>query len=79
MTPLSCGEAWQQFDRIYLDFAFDPRNIRLCADSFTPNNQFNKLYSCWPVVITLYNLPPEMCMKDHYLFLTCIIRSLGNP
>ena len=62
-------------------FASDPRNIRLGLyyDGFTLNNQFSKLYSCWPMVVTPYNLPFEMCIKDHYLFLTCIIPSLNNP
>ena len=31
------------------------------------------------MVVTPYNLPPEMCMKDPYLFLTCIIPSPDNP
>ena len=53
--------------------------LGLCVDSFTPNNQFSKPYSCWPVVVTPYNLPPEICMKDPYLFLNCIILGLDNP
>ena len=81
MTHSSHGEAWHHFDRTYSDFASDPHNIRLglCADGFTPNNQFSKPYSCWSVVVTPYNLQPEMCMKDPYLFLTCIIPSPDNP
>ena len=46
---------------------------------FAPNNQFSKPYSCWPVLIMPYNLPLEMCMKDPYLFLTCMIRDLADP
>ena len=59
MTHPFHGEAWQHFDGTYPDFASDPRNIRLrfCFNNFTPNNQFNKPYSCWPVIITPYNLP----------------------
>ena len=81
MTHPSHGEAWKHFDQTYPDFAADPRNVRLglCADGFTPNNQFSKPYSCWPVVVTPYNLPPEMCMKDPYMFLTCIIPGPDNP
>ena len=62
------------------DFVSNPRNIRLglCADDFTSNNQFSKLYSCWPMVVTSYNLPPEMCMKDPCLFLTRIIPGPNN-
>ena len=36
-------------------------------------------YSYQLVVVTPYNLLPEMFMKDPYLFLTCIIPSLNNP
>ena len=81
MTYPSHGEDWHHFDRTYPDFVFDPRNIRLglCADGFTSNNQFSKPYSCQLVVVTSYNLPLEMCMKDPYLFLTCIILGPDNP
>ena len=81
MTHPSHGEAWKHFDQTYPNFAADSRNVRLglCADGFTPNNQFSKPYSCWPVVVTPYNLPPEMCMKDPYMFLTCIIPGPDNP
>ena len=36
-------------------------------------------YSCWPVFITPYNLPPEMLMTSPYIFLNCVIPGLGNP
>ena len=31
------------------------------------------------MVVTPYNLLPETCMKDPYLFLTCIIPNPDNP
>ncbi|XP_072087304.1 uncharacterized protein [Arachis hypogaea] len=81
MTHPSHGEAWKSFDRIHSNFALEPRNIRLglCSDGFTPNIQFSKPYSCWPVIVIPYNLPPGMCMKDPYLFLTCLIPGPNNP
>ncbi|XP_025665201.1 uncharacterized protein [Arachis hypogaea] len=81
MTHPSHGEAWKSFDCIHSDFALDPRNIRLglCSDGFTPNIQFSKPYSCWPVIVIPYNLPPGMCIKDPYLFLTCLIPGPNNP
>ncbi|XP_052188767.1 uncharacterized protein LOC127799085 [Diospyros lotus] len=56
----SDGEAWKHFDNVHPDFACEPRNIRLglCADGFTPYGQSGKTYSCWPVIVTPYNLPP---------------------
>ena len=81
MVHPSYGEAWHYFDRTYPDFASDPDNIilELCADGFTPNNKFSKPYSCQLVVVTFYNLPPEICMKDPYLFLTYTIPGPDNP
>ncbi|XP_019226099.1 PREDICTED: uncharacterized protein LOC109207610 [Nicotiana attenuata] len=77
----SDGEAWKYFDRVFPDFASEPRNIRLglCADGFTPFAVFAVPYSCWPVFVTPYNLPPEFCMTSPYLFLTCIIPGPRNP
>ncbi|XP_060182571.1 uncharacterized protein LOC132612291 [Lycium barbarum] len=77
----SDGEAWKHFDRTFSDFANEPRNIRLglCADGFTPFSVSVAPYSCWPVFVTPYNLPPEMCMTSPYLFLTCIVPGPRNP
>ncbi|GLT24991.1 hypothetical protein SLA2020_001500 [Shorea laevis] len=77
------GMAWQHFDRTYPDFASEPRNVRLglCTDGFSPFGQSASPYSCWPVFVTVYNLPPSMCMKPEYIFLSLIIsgpQSLGK-
>lgn len=75
------GEAWKHFDESYPEFAKDPRNVRLglCADGFAPFDKTGRTYSCWPVVITPYNLPPWMCMKREFLFLTVLIPGPSNP
>ncbi len=78
----SDGEAWKHFDLMYPDFANEPRNVRLglCSDGFTPYVQASSTaYSCWPVVVTPYNLPPEMCMTKPFMFLTCLIPGPRNP
>ena len=38
ISHLADGEAWQDFDQVYPDFAKDPRNIRLglATDGFNP-------------------------------------------
>ncbi|XP_019266286.1 PREDICTED: uncharacterized protein LOC109243756 [Nicotiana attenuata] len=76
----SDGEAWKHFDRVFPDFANEPRNIRLglCAGGFTPFSVSAAPYSCWPVFVTPYNLPPELCMTSPYLFLTCIVPGPRN-
>ena len=58
----SDGEAWKHFDWVHADFAIDPRNVRLslCTDGFDPYIQASSSpYSCWPIIVTLYNLPLE--------------------
>ncbi|OMO99515.1 Transposon, En/Spm-like protein [Corchorus capsularis] len=81
MCHLSDAEAWKHFDRTYPDFAFEPRKIRLglCADGFSPYGQYGQSYSCWPVIVTPYNLPPGMCMKSEYMFLSLICPGPKNP
>ncbi|XP_052724112.1 uncharacterized protein LOC128193952 [Vigna angularis] len=76
------GEAWRHFDRVHRDFSIEPRNVRLglCSDGFNPYVQASSIpYSCWPVIVTPYNLPPEMCMSKPYMFLTCLIPGPFNP
>ncbi|KAL0387661.1 UNVERIFIED_CONTAM: hypothetical protein Sradi_2647900 [Sesamum radiatum] len=70
-----------EYISMYPDFATEPRNVRLglCADGFAPHGQYGKSYSCWPVIIMPYNLPPRMCMKPEYMFLSLIIPGPANP
>ncbi|XP_047321118.1 uncharacterized protein LOC124925192 [Impatiens glandulifera] len=81
MCHPSNGEAWKTFDNYYPKFAKEDRNIRLglCSDGFAPFGQFGKSYSCWPVIITPYNLPPGMCMKTPYMLMSLIIPSPKSP
>ncbi|KAL0359821.1 UNVERIFIED_CONTAM: hypothetical protein Sangu_0831500, partial [Sesamum angustifolium] len=53
-------EAWKHFDRMYPDFAEESRNVWLGLRTygFAPHDQFSYTYSCWPIIITPYNLPP---------------------
>ena len=54
--------------------------LGLSSDGFTPYVQpSTSPYSCWPVFLTPYNLPPEMCMTKPYMFLTCLIPGPSNP
>ncbi|KAL0328063.1 UNVERIFIED_CONTAM: hypothetical protein Scaly_2238900 [Sesamum calycinum] len=67
MCHPSDAEAWRHFDRTHPNFALEPRNIRLglCIDGFAPHGQYGRTYSCWPVIITPYNLPPGMCVRTY--------------
>ncbi|GFP99843.1 mitochondrial pyruvate carrier 3 [Phtheirospermum japonicum] len=59
----------------------ETRNVRLglCTDGFQPFGSFGKQYSSWPVIVTPYNLPPWMCMKEQYMFLSVLVPGPQNP
>ncbi|KAL2227792.1 UNVERIFIED_CONTAM: hypothetical protein Sindi_2137900 [Sesamum indicum] len=73
-------EAWRHFEWTYPNFAVEPRNVRLClcTHRFTPHGQYGLTYSCWPVILTLYNLLNEMCMSFKYMFLMMVIPDPSN-
>jgi hypothetical protein len=75
------GEARKKFDSSHLEFAREVRNVRLglCTDGFSPFSMSGKQYSCWPVILTSYNLPFWMCIKDAVMFFTVIILGPKNP
>ena len=54
--------------------------LGLWSDGFTPYIQASTTpYSCWPIIVTPYNLPPKMCMSKPYMFLTCLISGPSSP
>ncbi|GLT98389.1 hypothetical protein SLE2022_158960 [Rubroshorea leprosula] len=75
------SEAWKHFDETHPTFADEPRNVRLglCTDGFNPFGCSATPYSCWPVFLTVYNLPPELCMKSEHIFLAMIIAGPKSP
>ena len=75
------SKAWFHFDQMHPSFSAESRNVRLglCADGFQPFGQSGKQYSCWPIIVTPYNLPPGMCMKEPHMFLSVIVPGPNNP
>jgi len=69
------GEAWKHFNSVHPHFSAESRNVRLglCTDQFNPFGSFAAPYSCWPVKLTVYNLPPGMCMRPEFIFLSMVI------
>ena len=53
--------------------------LGLCADGFNPYTLSSRSYSIWPVVVTPYNLPSEMCMTTPFMFLTFGIPEPKKP
>jgi hypothetical protein len=60
------GEAWQFLDHFDLEFTRAPRSVclGLSMDGFQPHHTDSSMYSCWPVFIMPYNLPPNKCLKQ---------------
>jgi hypothetical protein len=65
MSHPADGEAWQALDRFDPEFARDARSVRLglLMDVFQPHITNSSPYSCWPVFVMSYNLPPNICLK----------------
>ncbi|XP_056841656.1 uncharacterized protein LOC130494856 [Raphanus sativus] len=59
----------------------NPRNVYLglCTDGFSPFVMSGRQYSLWPVFLTPYNLPPEMCMEKELLFMSILIPGPKHP
>ncbi|KAL8114339.1 hypothetical protein AgCh_021260 [Apium graveolens] len=77
------AQTWKEVDARWPDFSSDPRNLRLdlSSDGFNPFRSYNLDYSCWPILISIYNLPPWLCMKRKYIMLCWLISGptqLGN-
>jgi hypothetical protein len=81
MSHPTDGEAWQALDRFDPEFARDPRSVRLglSMDGFQPHNTDSSTYSCWPVFVVPYNLPPNISLKQGFIFLALIIPGSKEP
>lgn len=66
---------WKFIDEKWPEFAADPRNVRLglSLDGFNPFGDKNNVYSCWPVTLLNYNLPPWMTTKRFFVILGLLI------
>lgn len=73
--------SWKLVDHMWPDFGAEPRNLRLAisADGINPHSSLSSQYSCWPVVMVNYNLPPWLCMKKKFMMLTLLISGPQQP
>ena len=44
-----------------------------------PFGDLSSSHNTWPVILTIYNLPPWLCQKRRYLLLTMIISRPRQP
>nr|XP_011468494.1 PREDICTED: uncharacterized protein LOC101296414 [Fragaria vesca subsp. vesca] len=51
---------------------YEPR-LGLATDGFNPTGDMNNSYSIWHVIAFPLNLPPNMCMRTEYNFLTVLV------
>jgi hypothetical protein len=74
-------EAWHALDCFDPEFARDPRSVRLglSMDGFQPYSSYSTEYSCWLVFMMPYNLPPNKCMKEGFIFLDLVIPGPKEP
>jgi len=64
-----------------IHFSVESRNmyLGLCTDGFNLFGSFAAPYSCWPIILMVYNLPPGMCMRLEFIFLSTIILGPNSP
>jgi len=76
----SDGEAWKHFNSVHPHFLAESRNahLRLCTEGFNPFGSF-AAHSCWPVILTVYNLSSGICMRPKFMFISTVIPGPGSP
>ncbi|RDX90089.1 hypothetical protein CR513_28081, partial [Mucuna pruriens] len=81
ITHVIDAMTWKQFDTTYAIFAQESQNVRLglCKNSFILFCDLATPYLCWPVFVKSYNLPPSMCMRREYIFLSILIPRPKSP
>jgi hypothetical protein len=59
------GKQWQDFNDNHWDFADEPKNVRfaLSTDRMYPFAERSSKHRTWPLILTIYNLPPWLMQK----------------
>jgi len=74
-------EAWKHFNNVHPHFSDELSNmhLELCTNGSNPFRSFAAPYSYWPIILTVYNLPPRMCIRLEFMFLSTIIPGPSSP
>jgi hypothetical protein len=77
----SDARQWRTFDSKHKEFREEKRNIRfvLSIDGMNPFGERSSTHNTWPVLMTIYNLPPWLCPKRKFLLLTILIQGPKQP
>ncbi|KAL6204904.1 hypothetical protein ACLB2K_022171 [Fragaria x ananassa] len=72
---------WKLVDTQWPEFGKEPKNLRLTllSNGFNPYVALSSKYSCWPVILVTYNLPPWLCMKRKFMMLYLLISGPKQP
>jgi hypothetical protein len=72
-----------QWDNVnnYFTWFDDARSIRFAmrTDGVNTFSNHSSTHSTWPVVLSLYNLPPWLCKKQKYMMLTILVSGPKQP
>jgi hypothetical protein len=77
----SDGQLWKDFDKAYPEFRDEPRHVlfALSTDGMNPFGELSSSHNTWQVILSIYNLPPWVCLKRRYLMLTMLISGPRQP
>ena len=72
---------WRAIDREFSEFANDARNLRfaLSMDVMNPFGEQSSSHRTWPVTLSIYNLPPWLCMKRKFIMMHVLIQGPKQP
>ena len=65
------SKQWKNIDKEFSMFGDEARNLRLglCTDRMNPYGTLSTQHKTWSVVLSIYNLPPWLCIKRKYIML----------
>ncbi|XP_026384428.1 uncharacterized protein LOC113280009 [Papaver somniferum] len=72
--PINSSQ-WAQMKMKFPLFAAEGRNVWLGISTygFNPHGVQTLSWSCLPVILVVYNIPPSMCMKSEFQMMTLLI------
>jgi hypothetical protein len=53
-------------------------HLGLYTEGFNPFRSFVASYSYWSMILMVYNLPPEICMRSEFMFLSTVTPSSNS-
>nr|KYP69750.1 hypothetical protein KK1_008951 [Cajanus cajan] len=71
---------WKKIDSLFPNFGSEARNLRLklALDGMNPFGNLSTNHNSWSVLLSIYNLPPWLCMKRKYVILCMMIAGKGH-